>query len=733
MEPIRALPVMSRAGRILVERREQGLIGSIVAAVYTALDLKDGPNVSIYLWDELGKGPGKLSEKLSHTLTDVFKRNERVKVLSQFQRDSDEKIDSDTEVIRKLWHDNAIQYRPIGADGKPEGWSKPARVMMCQAILTGALRHVAKRRLQAAKQDQVEVKLTAVIADDGETLSTAQKVERTQAFILNDVPTTEFLRHKHAQMSLDANARSVIRNATCSRPTDPVIVGYAGKMPTAAKAIFESLDPEEGSSDHSIADFGRLSLAALNAPAAGLASSAMGMQDYSRFNLSSLTSKITSAAKCRDKQSKADMNVTTSDLNLHMAALVHHLFKTMSARPDLYQAEIGMFASDNEKASMYSSARFFLAAVGRAEQQATGSAPKLRTAFENTRTNHTAASGLRLSGRWEWAVDTAAVVETTPSIAQSASTAQSIMGAGSDSDEDMRVGMKYLQQTLPAVTAPTKRPGKDSWDPPEGTMDDVIAALAVTGVPCAIVSFSPSEEDPLTQVVEWDDGVFPAPMEDNGEQLTSTISRTYAPAGPHDPDEGQRGHNPTEWINRYLDTHPRWTVILSRRGLDGRLSFATFVRRKSAPLPMSVADEARRLQVEDSQDSLQLAIISFGRSKLISVAAHSLNETRPKGICPSEPCSEERLTQAKADMLLTARTFPGKLEWNIETLVSLAVADSLEQCLEALDGEQASLGGAMDAHVELRKTPGLPADDTGTYMAHAFISTQRTNATQNDR
>ena len=306
------------------------------------------------------------------------------------------------------------------------------------------------------------------------------------------------------------------------------------------------------------------------------------------------------------------------------------------------------------------------------------------------------------------------------------------MGAGSDSDEDMRVGMKYLQQTLPAVTAPTKQPGKGSWDPPEGTMDDVIAALAVTGVPCAIVSFSPSEEDPLTQVVEWDDGVFPAPMEDNGEQLTSTISRTYAPAGPHDPDEGQRGHNPTEWINRYLDTHPKWTVILSRRGLDGRLSFATFVRRKSAPLPVSVADEERRLQVKDSQDSLQLAIISFGRSKLISVAAHSLNETRPKGICPSVPCSEERLTQAKADMLLTARTFPGKLEWNVETLVSLAVADSLEQCLEALDGEQSALGGAMDAHVALRNKLGWPADDTGTYIARTFISMQRAYAAQND-
>ena len=147
---------------------------------------------------------------------------------------------------------------------------------------------------------------------------------------------------------------------------------------------------------------------------------------------------------------------------------------------------------------------------------------------------------------------------------------------------------------------------------------------------------------------------------------------------------------------------------------------------------MSVADEARQLQVEDSQDALQQAIISFGRSKLISVAAHSLDETRPKGACPSEPCSEERLTQAKADMLLTAQSFPGELEWNIGTLISMAVTDSLEQCLDALKGEEASLTGAMDAHVQLRKTLGLPADDTGTYMAHACISMKRTNATQSD-
>ena len=55
MEPTRALPVTSRAERDLVERRTQGLIGSIVAAVHTGLALKCDPNVSVYLWDELGK------------------------------------------------------------------------------------------------------------------------------------------------------------------------------------------------------------------------------------------------------------------------------------------------------------------------------------------------------------------------------------------------------------------------------------------------------------------------------------------------------------------------------------------------------------------------------------------------------------------------------------------------------------------------------------------------------
>ena len=65
----------------------QGLVGSVVAAVDTGLALKRDPNVPIYVWDELGKGPGKLSGTLVGTLVDVFRRATRVKVLSQFQRD----------------------------------------------------------------------------------------------------------------------------------------------------------------------------------------------------------------------------------------------------------------------------------------------------------------------------------------------------------------------------------------------------------------------------------------------------------------------------------------------------------------------------------------------------------------------------------------------------------------------------------------------------------------------
>ena len=168
-------------------------------------------------------------------------------MLTQFQRGSDEKIDPETEVIRKLWHANALQYRPVGADGKPEGWSRPARAMMCQAILTGALRHIAKRRLQTAKHDHIKVELTSVIiADDGEPLSTARTVERTHACILRKVPTGTFLHYKHKMMALDLNAQSAIRNAMNNRPTDPAIAGYAGKMPAPAEAIRASLDPDMG-------------------------------------------------------------------------------------------------------------------------------------------------------------------------------------------------------------------------------------------------------------------------------------------------------------------------------------------------------------------------------------------------------------------------------------------------------------------------------------------------------
>ena len=187
---------------------------------------------------------------------------------------------------------NALQYRPVGADGKPEGWSRPARVMMCQAILTGALRHVAKRRLQMAQHDHIEVELTAVIAGDGEPLSPTQKVERTHEYILDKDPTSPFLHVKHEMLPLDLNAQSVIRNAMNNRPTDPVMTGYAGNMSAAAEAVRDSLGPDVGSSSHSIADFGRSSLVSLHAATAGLASAASDMKDRARSNLSSLTQKV---------------------------------------------------------------------------------------------------------------------------------------------------------------------------------------------------------------------------------------------------------------------------------------------------------------------------------------------------------------------------------------------------------------------------------------------------------
>ena len=107
-------------------------------------------------------------------------------------------------------------------------------------------------------------------------------------------------------------------------------------------------------------------------------------------------------------------------------------------------------------------------------------------------------------------------------------------------------------------------------------------------------------------------------------QKTSTLSRTYVPTGPDDPDKDQRGNGAVEWIDRYLEHHEGWTVLLSRQGQDGRLSFATFVRRTMASLPQSVEAEARQLRVQQSLETITEATLSFGRSKLYAIAAISL-------------------------------------------------------------------------------------------------------------
>ena len=99
LTPIRALPTTFRNERILVGRRMQGLIGTIVAEVEIGLALKHSPDVSIYVWDELEKGLDQLSATLSDSLIDFYRRATRMKVLSQFQRDENGKIGSEVETI----------------------------------------------------------------------------------------------------------------------------------------------------------------------------------------------------------------------------------------------------------------------------------------------------------------------------------------------------------------------------------------------------------------------------------------------------------------------------------------------------------------------------------------------------------------------------------------------------------------------------------------------------------
>ena len=533
----------------------------------------------------LGKGPTQVSERLSESLTNFFRSTNSAKVLSQFQRDESGKIGTEVETIRKYWYDDndAAQYRVLGADGALTGWSKPARALMCQAILTSALRHIAERRQNATQQAHIAVESTAIISGDGKPLSRAQKLERTHRHVLNTTPDAPFLHVRHKKMITDVNALKVVHNAMSNRPMDAVVIGYAGGMSVDAKEVRGSLHPEEGDSDYAVADFGRSPLASLHATTAGLASAAVGMKDDPRFNFSFPVAKVQRAAQCSDAQAKARLNMTTSDLNVHIAIAVSEFFKEMNSRPDMYDQELGMFASDAEKGSMYLSGAFYLAAIGKAEKESTGVASQLQEPYETTRVNLASVVGQRIQARWESAVKIATAVRTVPPPTQSPPITPKDLGEHSDSDDDMRACAQFLERSR--NNAPTAMaPDGGFWAPhPEGTMGDAIAALAVGGAPSVIISFSPETTQPLTQAVEWDDGIFPTPLGDTVSQETSTLSRTYVPAGPDDPDEDQRGNNAVTWINRYLEQHAGWTVLLSRHGNDGRFSFTTLVRRKMAP------------------------------------------------------------------------------------------------------------------------------------------------------
>jgi hypothetical protein len=79
-------------------------------------------------------------------------------------------------------------------------------------------------------------------------------LERTQQHVLNDIPNAGFLRVRHSKLPLDFKALAVVENAMENRPMDAVVIGYAGSMPDAAKAVRDSLHPEEGDINHSVAD-----------------------------------------------------------------------------------------------------------------------------------------------------------------------------------------------------------------------------------------------------------------------------------------------------------------------------------------------------------------------------------------------------------------------------------------------------------------------------------------------
>ena len=176
-------------------------------------------------------------------------------------------------------------------------------------------------------------------------------------------------------------------------------------------------------------------------------------------------------------------------------------------------------------------------------------------ALRNTRINAGGLIAGRLYARWI-AASTALRETTDAAYAPSVAPLAPSPYLDDDDDDDLKAGACVMETMFDpsAGTGTLTTPCEQS---PQGTFDDLLVALAVTGAPSAVLWFNPEAAKPIVQVMEWAHAVYPFPSSTDGVtvpvQPTRTITADFTPSLV---DDAGMAITSAQYLTKYAESHP---------------------------------------------------------------------------------------------------------------------------------------------------------------------------------
>ena len=188
---------------------------------------------------------------------------------------------------------------------------------------------------------------------------------------------------------------------------------------------------------------------------------------------------------------------------------------TLRDRPDVYHGSLAMYANDDENIAARGAIEVIQRSAGKASKDGKAAlAAAHGEALRNTRINAGGLIADRLYARWA-AASTALRETTDAAYAPSVAPLAPAPYLDDDDDDDLKAGACVMEtQFDPRAGAGTlTTPWEQS---PQGTFDDLLVALAVTGAPSAVLWLCPEAAKPIVQVMEWAHAVYPFPTSTDG-------------------------------------------------------------------------------------------------------------------------------------------------------------------------------------------------------------------------